>query len=325
MVDGPSASEGAETAPGRGPLWVAKPNAHVARFFHRYTRRLFSKKFHAVRFTPGSGDLLRALNDASEPVIVAMNHCSWWDPMVGVLLASGATPDRRTFAPMELAQLEQFAFFRMLGVFGLDPEHPRAVEAMTAYILEQFGSPTSRDREGAVSPISGEDRSLTVAARSERRSPASLWLTPQGSFADVRTPAKLRPGAAAVAAAACTRFQHVRVVTLAIEYGFWTDQKPEVFLHAEPVPTPDRADSTTAWHRALTCSLRSSQSALAERVAARDPAGFELRPDLVGGRVDRERAQVNPIYDLWLRLRGQSGKVTPRDLASRAPSERSRG
>jgi len=292
MPDGNAASSGSS----RAPLWPAKPNAHVARFFHRYTRRLFAKKFHAVRFTPGSGDLLRALNDAPEPAIVAMNHASWWDPMVGVLLAAGATPDRRTFAPMELAQLEQFAFFRMLGVFGLDPEHPRAVEAMSAYVMAQFDSPG-----------------------------ASLWLTPQGSFADVRTPAKLRPGAAAVAAAACARFEHVRVVTLAIEYGFWTDQKPEVFLHAEAVPTPDHADSTTAWHRVLTRSLRGAQSHLAERVMSRDPASFELRPDLVGGRGDRARAQVNPIYDLWLRLRGKSGKVTPREQGDRALSERSRG
>ncbi len=305
-------------------MWPAKPNAHVARFFHRYTRRLFAKKFHAVRFTPGSGELLRALNDAPEPVIVAMNHASWWDPMVGVLLASGATPDRRTFAPMELAQLEQFAFFRMLGVFGLDPEHPKAVEAMSAYVMEQFAS-TSRDREGAVSDSpAGEDRSLTVAARSEGRSGASLWLTPQGSFADVRTPAKLRPGAAALAAASCARFDRVRVVALAIEYSFWTDQKPEVFLHAEAVPTPDHADSTTAWHRVLTRSLRGAQSHLGERVMSRDPASFELRPDLVGGRGDRARAQVNPIYDLWLRLRGKSGKVTPREQGDRAPSERSR-
>jgi len=107
----------------------------------------------------------------------------------------------------------------------------------------------------------------------------------------------VRPGAAAMAAA----LKVDRAVALSVEYGFWVDQKPEVFVRAEPIDCSE--GGTLAWHKRIVTAMRANQSALAELVRARNTAAFEpfapsFRPKVSG---------TNPVYDLWLRLTGRSG------------------
>jgi hypothetical protein len=168
---------------------------------------------------------------------------------------------------MERAQLEKFAFFKRLGLFGVDPDDPAMLPAMGDYVRERF----------------------------EREPRPTLYITPQGRFTDPRSPLKVRPGVAAIASghASC------RVVCLAIEYVFWTDQRPEVLLHArEATLETGKSPSTPRWHTAITTTLEVAMGELAALAMARDPAPFSV---LIG----RDATAVNPIYDLWLRLRGK--------------------
>lgn len=256
------------------PFIPAAYSARFSRFFGWYTRRLFNKRFAAVRLTPESGGVLEDAARRSGPLLIAMTHGSWWDPLIGLILAERFTPRRQPLAPMEHEQLAKFRFMTRLGIFGIDPDHPAALAHTTDYLLDRF-----------------------------RQTPeTALWITPQGQFADPRAPIRLRPGLAALAA----RLEGPRVITIAIELAFWTEQRPEVFLRIASV-TP-ATTNTPGWHRAITTSMQHNADELARLVIARDPAAFVTLP------LSRNAGTggVNPVYDLWLRLRGKDPKLNAR-------------
>ena len=110
---------------------------------------------------------------------------------------------------------------------------------------------------------------------------------------------RLRPGAAAVAARAGAAGAPVAAGAIAVEYAFWADRKPEVFVRARRVEPG--GPSTADWQRALTGAMRENASALASLVIARDPAPFD---DLLGSG-----GRIHPVYDALLRLTGRSGSI----------------
>lgn len=269
-------------------ILAGKPNRRFAEGFAKYVRWLLSRDFHAVRIARGTGEVLAALNDFDGPVIVLLSHASWWDPLVSIHLAERFCRARSGCAPMEIAQLRKFGFFRRLGLFGIDPEAPSAAALMRSYVSGVF----ARERK------------------------PTLWITPQGRFADARDEAEIRPGAAAIASG----HPGCRVVSVAIEYGFWLDRRAEVFVRVAPceavghgghggrggrgghVGHGSRRDepprSTAAWQRGMVESMRRNAAELATLVISRDPGAFET---LLGGET-----RINPFMDVWLRLRGQS-------------------
>ncbi|MGA1043977.1 MAG: lysophospholipid acyltransferase family protein [Phycisphaerales bacterium] len=271
-------------------LLPAKPNARIGRGIRWYARRLVRKRFHAVRIDPELPGVLSTLAESTKPAIVLMTHSSWWDPIVGILLWDRFYPERPIAGPMHRRELERFGFFRSIGVFGIEPDEPASLAAMRDYVLPRMQGDGSRRGE-------------------------VLMLTPQGALADPRAPLSIRPGAASIAAS----FEEVDVVSLAIEYGFWLDQRPEIFLRAERCePEVDgRRASTADWHRAMQASMRRAASSLAEAVISRDPKRFKI-----GGGAG---TSVHPVYDAWLRLIGRSGAIdgdgrSRRESATKAAS-----
>jgi hypothetical protein len=234
------------------------------------------RSFTAVRALPGFADTLRALDAHPGPAIVCMTHTAWWDPILTLILQRALLPSRTFVGPMDRAQLEKFAFFRKIGVFGVDPDNPASLDAMGAYLAEHF----------------------RTAPR------AGVWITPQGRFADVRTPIVIRPGVSAL----CAHTPGARVVAIAVEYGFWFDQHPEVFVAAHPVEPA--GTSTTDWHRAITAAMTRAAAELASAVQSRDPSRFVPV-------VAQREGRIHPVYNVWLRLRGRSASV--RDARHAAP------
>lgn len=251
----------------------ARPNRWWRNGFAWYAERLLRKEFAALRTTPEAEAALARMAAESGPQIVVMSHASWWDPVLAAFLWRRSTPTREVYAPIDRRSLAQFRFLRSLGLFGVDPDDPRSLEAIVDYA-------EARVREAS-------------AARRE----IAFWLTPQGRFTDVRTPARPRPGAAVLAA----RLGVGRVWAIAVEYAFWNERRPEVFLHAsEVVPArrgpAGRAASASDWQRAIAEGMDANRVDLARRVIARDATAFVDRLGGTGG--------VHPVYDLWLRLRG---------------------
>ncbi len=258
----------------------ATPSPAVTRVFLLYLRRLVRKSFHAVRIATGTREHLEALATSAAPGIAVMNHCSWWDPLTGLWLNDRFGGSRTLLAPMEAAQLRRFSFFRKLGVFGINPDSPEAFEFMQTYLAEQLGS----------NPRS------------------TLWITPQGQFTDVREPIRIRPGVAAIAA----KLPHpAPAISVAIEYAFWADQRPELLLRVAPIDPPAEP-STTGWTRAIRDAMQSNAGALAQLSIKRDPQLFET---LDGG----DTAKVHPLYDLYLKVTGRAGAINP---VARTPARR---
>ncbi|MBC01775.1 MAG: hypothetical protein CMJ34_00525 [Phycisphaerae bacterium] len=262
-----------------GKLVPARPSPRFRRFFSGYAARMVRRRFHAARVLSGDGEHLARLDSVDAPVILLMTHASWWDPLVGLVIWRRFIPSRDLLVPMDASELERFDFFRRFGMFGIDPDDPGSLEAMKQYVLSRFEH--------------SEDR-------------PTLGLTPQGTFTDAREPIRLRPGAAAIAAASPAR-PEVRAV--AVEYPFWQDKRPELLMSVSPVVAPTSERPTTGdWHRSMTDAMVDASERLAAASIARDPAAFEfLDPDL------GSRSRINPIMDGWLRLRGRSGAVQARD------------
>ena len=250
-----------------GALIPASPSPRVRAVFTGMVASMTRRKFHAVRIARGSRAVLASVDGGARPALVVMNHSSWWDPIVALLAWRVCFPSRPPFGPIDRDELKRFAIFRKVGLFGVDPDDPAMLEAMRGYLAE--------------------------LARAEPR--LALVVTPQGKFVDVRDEVVPRPGAAAVAAALAPD----RAVALAVEYGFWVDQKPEIFLRAQAISCDD--GGMLSWQRRITAAMNENQRALAELVRTRDAAAFEPLSRQFAPKV----SGTNPVYDLWLRVTGR--------------------
>lgn len=242
-----------------------------AGWFEGWCRRnMIGKKFSALRVEREAAGLLRSVAGEPGPLIIASNHVAWWDPLVMLTMQRVFFPDRSMRAPMDAAQLERFKIFRRLGIFGIDPDDPASLSRMGDEMARYFRE-TARP---------------------------TFWITPQGTFADVRAPIVVRPGVSKLAAST----PGARVLAMAVEYPFWTDPKPEILVTARVVETPAQADRTTAWQRAIVAAMQANAARLAELAVARDGRAFEPI-------VSKEGRQGGFLYSLWLRVRGKGGGI----------------
>ena len=79
--------------------------------FRWYVRRYVGRHFHAVRVSRSGPlpDLPRG------PVIVVLNHPSWWDPLIAVLLTASMPAGRVHYGPIEAVGLDQYRFLVASG------------------------------------------------------------------------------------------------------------------------------------------------------------------------------------------------------------------
>lgn len=260
------------------PIAPASPSHRFLRFFGGYSCRLLRKRFASVRIERTSQEVLCHAQWHDGPLIIAMNHPSWWDPIVGVAIRHSFFPDRPGLSPIEMPMFERFRFMRRLGMFGIDPEHPGALPEMVRYVRTEC----------------------------DQRPRTALFITPQGAFADVREPIVVRPGAGAIASA----LADARVVTIVAELSFWHDRRPELLLLARECEAPSRP-STASWTRQIRTTMQAGADDLARLVIARDEDAF-------APMLGRAGADVNRAFDLWQRLRGRSASVSPTRRGARA-------
>lgn len=197
-------------------------------------RRNIRRTFHAVR----AEGVERLRTQSKGPLVVYLNHSSWWDPMVAFLLFK-QLPGRSHFGPIDAAALARYS---VLGRFGLFP-----VDLGTARGGLQF----------------------LRTAQAILASGGVLWITPQGRFVDPRDPLSFRPGLAALAA----RVPGCTFLPLAIEYTFWDERTPELLLS---VGEPQRYDGVApeTLESRLTDALAEAMADLATRARSREEASF---------------------------------------------------
>ena len=197
--------------------------------FSAYSRHYVRRHFHSIRILKNG----LPPPDISCPVVIYLNHASWWDPLVCLHLARKYFADRSSFAPIDEASLQRYGFFKQLGFYGVEQKSARG--AMT------FLRTTCR---------------LLASARN------MVWLTPQGRFMDVRQrPLRLQHGIGSLAA----RMENVAFVPLAIEYTLWTEPRPEILLGFGRSAVPKNAllRSSRDWTEFFSNVLEKAQDELA--------------------------------------------------------------
>lgn len=220
-------------------------------FLPRYLR----KHFHALainREQLSDCDITR-----QDSLVVYANHASWWDPMTAIYVRSRLFAQHAMYAPIDSQSLARYRIFNRMGFFGVAKDQ----------------------RRGAVEFLRS---SLRIASHPA----ASIWVTPEGRFCDVRDVQQpLMPGLAHLAVAiektALTANIHssrVWFVPIAVEYVFWEERLPECLCWiGSPVlvqwgkPTAHKL----AWGNRLTSILREAQRSLASASVARDVSKFE--------------------------------------------------
>lgn len=247
---------------------VPKISHPLLGLFTWHAQHYVRRHFHSLRISRGGLPPLRL----GLPTVIYSNHASWWDPLVGLMLKREFFPEKHVFVPMEAAALERYGFFKRIGAFGVELAKPRS----------------------AVNFLRQSQAILQDAAN-------VLWLTPQARFADVRErPVQIKAGIAHLPA----RAGRVCFLPVAIEYVFWEERLPEVFVRfGQPYDvTPTDAEvPPQVWSEFFADQLRQTQDTLAADVLRRDPDSFR---SLIRGRTG-----VGGIYDRWravqARLRGE--------------------
>jgi len=228
--------------------------------FRKYATRYASRHFHAVRLARNG----LPPQEWSGPAVFVLNHPSWWDPILAFVL-SNRWPDRLDYAPIDRAALAKYKVLSRVGLFGVE--------------------------QGT---IAGAAEFLRTARAILAHDHASLWITAQGRFTDVRErPVVLLPGVGHVAA----EMSRGIILPLALEYVFWDERTPEALAaFGQPIPV-GTAPHTSArgWTRLIADALASTQDRLAADARSRDPSRFAT---LIDGRVG-----VGGVYDFGRRVK----------------------
>lgn len=247
-----SAMRSAPAVPHRWP-WLV-------RLFRWYAGRYVRRHFNALRLSK-SGHPFPATD---EPLLVVLNHPSWWDPLIGIAL-SRAFAGREQFAAIDAIAVRQYRFFQKIGFVGVDTKSLRGAAEFL--------------RAGAA--ILAQPRHV-------------FWVTAQGRFTDVRErPLALQSGVGHLA----SRLTTGTVLPVALEYTFWTERTPEALARVgEPLKIADHPGlNGRAWTALIEAALTRNLDALNAEAARRDPAAFT---ELLAGK-----SGVGGVYDAWRRLK----------------------
>lgn len=224
--------------------------------FDWFVRGYFRKHFHAVAINrDGLKDTVLQQPCA---LVVYANHCSWWDPLIAMLVKKCIFPDFKLYAPIDQDSLEKYRIFRELGFYGVK----HGTTAGAANFLR---------------------KSLAIL----RTPGSSIWITPEGHFCDVRNRSlRLMPGIGHLAHCVqsskrdATQTHKVYFIPIAIELPFWEERLPECLVwfgspieldFGRPMPT-DKVQLSELFESAL----RSTQDELAAASIARDSQRFEV-------------------------------------------------
>jgi len=168
--------------------------------FYPALRLAMRRQFHAILLA--GGDRLRELT-ARSSIVTAANHTNWWDGFILSWVTRRATPDCGFLLAMDEANLQRYAFFRKLGVFGVDLTSPRSA----ALALRRIVPDLQAHRE-------------------------TCWIFPQGELLHPTRPIEARGGASWLA-----RKAGVPLLPVALSYEWLIESRATIMIRAgEPLP-----------------------------------------------------------------------------------------
>lgn len=234
------------------------------RGFRKYAVKYVRKHFHAVRLSKSSAPV----PTGDDPLLIVLNHPSWWDPLICLVLSREFDP-REQYAAIDAEAVRKYRFFTRLGFFGVDQHSLRGAAAF-----------------------------LRTGTALLSRPNAAVWVTAQGRFADVRTrPLGLRSGVGHLAA----QLERGYVLPVGLEYTFWTERTPEALVRVGPPLSiaGHHRQSGKAWAERIEAALTETLDGLNREAMSRDPGLFT---PLLDGRTG-----VGGVYDVWRRAKAWAG------------------
>jgi 1-acyl-sn-glycerol-3-phosphate acyltransferase len=239
--------------------------------FHWFIPRYLRKHFHSVAIHQQG--LRPAELTPQDSLVIYANHASWWDPLLALYLAKRLFSDFRFYAPIDATALQKYRVFGRIGFFPVEMHSLSGARHFLQVSQEVLGQPGS-----------------------------SIWITPEGRFADVRDhTAPLLPGLAHLARAihqgVSDQQSRVWFMPIALEYTFWEERLPETLVcFGDPIliTSPEAELSKSQWQERITAGLRSTQARLASDSIARNPQVFDV---LLSGQ-----SGTSGVYDLWRRM-----------------------
>ncbi len=179
--------------------------------------------FFRVR-AQGLERLRAALDAEAGGVLFLANHSCWWDLFLAHFLNETVPVDG--YGMMEHFNMLRFGFFRRIGAFSVDRTDPAAVRQSLDYASELLSAPRS-----------------------------GVWIFPQGRMVgnDVR-PLGFQPGLRAL----LKRAGRLRIVTAALRFEFWQDERPEAFVRFGEPTWVEKSEARTViptWEAHLTAEL----------------------------------------------------------------------
>jgi len=247
---------------GRGAAAPLRPSRTLLRFFDTYLHFFVKRRFHGLRLANAERW------PQQRPLIVCLNHPSWWDPLIAILLSRFLEREADHYAPMDELAFTRYGVLRKAGLFPVEQGTPR-----------------------------GGVQFLRTAAHVLADPNAVLWLTPQGGFTDARTrPVVLRSGLDALLRR--TIPDQVTVLPIALEYTFWDERLPEVLaMLGTPLHFQGGKSATLSQESAgqrVAAALAQTQDDLAALSARRDSTHFLSLLEGSSG--------ISGIYGAWQRL-----------------------
>ena len=246
--------------------------------FSRYTQWYLRRSFHAVHLL---GEIPTFPDNSDLPLIVCMNHSSWWDVLLGLYCADTLF-GWEWYGVMDARQLERYRFFARLGMIGVDR-----------------------------TSLHGAKEFLTYTEHLLKGKRRALWLTPQGEMlSNALRPVHFQPGIGHLALA----LEDFYITTVALHYEFWNERLPETFIALSPLErvTVGANFDRRAFVRQQEARLQDQMDALALLAQQRNAANF--RPLLTG------KSGISTTYDLLrsvgARLRGERFRVEHGDIAT---------
>ena len=227
-------------------------------WFAGHARSRIQSVFSEVRVRGLAG--ARALAQEA-PLLLLVNHTSWWDPLV-ILHLSQHVLEVDGYAMMDAKNLRRLPFFARVGAFGVDLDNPADGAASIKYAVKLL------DRPGR-----------------------AVWIFPQGrERPSGERPLGFRPGSAEIARVA----RRARAVPVALRYELGAEERPRLYVSfGEAVPAlRDPAEGRRAQEQAVEAELDRIHQALCR--AADEPGAGSAMAELALVH----RARSSPLASL---------------------------
>lgn len=238
---------------------IVSRNEFLIHGFQKYIHFYLRKHFHGIYLM---GEFPQLQNKSNLPLLICMNHSSWWDLLIGMWLAE-KMPEWTHYGVMDSVQLERYSIFKKMGVLGAD----------------------KTSREGVRNFLKNAKNLLLPGSR-------ALWITPQGEICSSRKrPIVLQSGLGHL----MNGLGSCEIICVSVHYEFRTERLPDIFISISDPYT--HLESDIPAKRATQMIATRMESQLDElQNAAMCIEDFKFTKLLAGG------AGTTPIYDIYRKI-----------------------